>query len=109
LKKNRLLFLLIVLNLTDVTTTFYGFSLGANEVNPLFPGQSFARPESLVIKIFLPVLYACLFTVTHRCCLKQGLSKGLQILNIGLFFLIGFYIIIVVNNLLQIAKATLGW
>jgi len=102
MKKRRLLFLLVGLNIVDLVTTVYGFSIGGVELNPLFPGTSFASKESLIIKICLPFIYSALFTVTHRLCEKEHFSKGLRLLNFKLTVLVGYYVIVISNNLFGI-------
>ena len=100
-----LLGLLVALNSTDIITTVYGLSLGAGEFNPLFPGDSFVTRESLIIKIGLPLVYIGLFNVSRALCKKESYSKGFWLLNINLLFLVGFYTIVVTNNLLGIIMA----
>ena len=95
------LLLLIVLNLADVATTFYGLSIGGSELNPLF------KPEGLSIKLALPIIYAFLFLVCHRFCLKLGFMKGLRILDVKLAVLIIIYMIVVANNLFGIMRVKL--
>ncbi|MBZ9569432.1 hypothetical protein KJA16_00735 [Patescibacteria group bacterium] len=100
-----LLGLLVALNSTDIITTVYGLSLGAGEFNPLFSGDSFVTKESLIIKIGLPLVYSGFSTITYGLCKKENYSKGFWLLNINLLFLVGFYTIVVTNNLLGIIMA----
>lgn len=102
MNKRKILLLLVILNLADIVTTVYGLSRGGNEINPLFSGNPFINIESLTIKIGLPLVYIGVFTVTSKLCKKKEFSKGLWLLNINLLFLVGFYLIIVANNLLGI-------
>ncbi|MCZ2845627.1 MAG: DUF5658 family protein [Candidatus Bathyarchaeota archaeon] len=102
MERQKLLFLLLALNIVDLVTTVYGFSLGASEFNPLFPGDSFATKKSLLIKTYLPLIYSLLFMAAHKLSTKAKLSKGLWFLKIKLMVLVGFYIVVVSNNLLGI-------
>jgi len=103
-----LLGLLVALNSTDIITTVYGLSLGAGELNPLFPSDSFVTRKSLNIKICLPLIYTGLFTITYSLCKKENYSKGLWLLNINLLLLVGSYTIVVTNNLLGIIMAKMS-
>ena len=102
MNKRKILLLLVILNLTDIVTTVYSLSLGGSEINPLFSEKPFINVESLTIKIGLPLVYIGVFTVTSKLCKKREFSKGLWLLNINLLFLVGFYLIVVTNNLLGI-------
>lgn len=103
---------MLALNLADIATTLYGFSLDASEIrgysidvnesNQFFPGKSFITRESLFIKVCLSIVYVGIFIAAYRLCIKEGLSKGLWILNATLFILIGIYTVAVANNLLGI-------
>ena len=96
-----LLLILVILNLADVATTFYGLSIGGTELNPLF------QPEGLPIKLALPFLYAFLFLATYHLCRKQSFVKGLWILDVNLVILIIIYLAVVMNNLVGIMRAQL--
>ena len=91
-----LLATLFLLNLVDVASTFYGLSLGATELTPLF------SRESVGLKICLPLVYAGVFAVTYRLCSKRAFSAGLRILNVNLLILVGIYAVVVANNVFGI-------
>jgi len=88
-----LLITLITLNVADVASTLHGFSLGATELNPLF------SVELIPAKLVVSLVYAGLFVLAYNLCVKEGFSKGLHVLNITLFGLVGIYIAVVANNL----------
>lgn len=102
MEKHKLLFLLLALNIVDLATTVYGFSIGGSELNPLFPGNSFVTKKSLLVKTYLPLIYSILFMAAYKISTKAKLSKGLWFLKINLMILVGFYIATVGNNLLGI-------
>lgn len=104
-KQRILLLLLVTLNVADLITTIYGLSLGASELNPLFPEMPFTSKESLITKIGLPFLYSGLFLITSWLYKKERFLKGLQLLKINLLVLVGVYLIVVTNNLLGIILA----
>jgi len=103
-----LLITLITLNVVDVATTLYGlsldgtkftvvtpddFTLGVTELNPFF------SMEAILVKIVVSLVYAGLFVLAYNLCVKEGFSKGLHVLNVTLFGLVGLYIAVVANNL----------
>lgn len=88
-----LLVTLITLNVADVATTLHGLSLGAAELNPLF------SVELIPAKLAASLIYAGLFVLAYNLCTKEGFSKGLHVLNVTLFGLVGIYIAVVTNNL----------
>jgi hypothetical protein len=90
---SRLFFLptlFLVLNLIDVLTTKYGLSIGLVEMNPLFsaiiPGKIFVCATFFATSYFL-----------HR---YKVWTKQLN--NVVLIGLIVFYLIVVINNLIQL-------
>ena len=91
-----LLITIIALNVADIATTFCGLSLGATELSPLF------SVEAIPVKIVLTFLYAGLFVLAYNLSMKEGSSKGLHVLNITLFGLVGVYAVVVANNLVGI-------
>lgn len=92
-----LLSTLITLNVADVITTLYGFSLGAAELNPLFS-------EGLIpAKILMTIVYTALFTIAYKWCQKKDVAKGLLVLNINLTVLVAIYVVVLVNNFVVIA------
>ena len=111
-----LLFLVIVLNFADVATTIYGFRyLGAMdhvEVKERNPLQSWIQEDSILmeklpIKLLMPLVYAVAFLICYYYCLRIGFIKGLKILRITLVGLFVIYVVVVANNLIQIARVLL--
>lgn len=98
----KLLFLLVALNLIDIATTAYGFSIGKTESNLFFPGHSFIRKELLIGKISVTILYTLLFAIAYKFYNVHNLPKGLWVLDTNLFYLVGLYALGVTNNLLSI-------
>lgn len=96
-----LLIVLVILNLADIATTFYGLSIGGSELNPLF------QPEGVPIKIALPLMYAFLFLGSYQFCQKSRFKKGLKTLDINLAILIIIYVLVVANNLIGIMRVVL--
>ena len=91
-----------MLNLADIVTTVYGFSLDVGELNFLFPGKSFIAIELLTIKVCLLCIYLGLFVLTYRFCLRNTFPKGTLVLNIELAALLCIYSVVVVNNFIGI-------
>jgi hypothetical protein len=100
LQKCALLFLLVALNIADLITTVYGFTLGASELNPLFPGKSFATLELLIIKLWLPCGFLCSFTLAER--FSKDFPAGELMIKISLGVLLCLCACIVTNNIVGI-------
>jgi hypothetical protein len=82
--------LFLVLNLIDVLTTKYGLSIGLVEMNPLF---------SAIIpgKIFVCAIF---FATSYFLNRYKVWTKHLN--DIALIILIVFYVVVVLNNLIQL-------
>lgn len=102
-----LLFLLFVLNLADIATTIYGFSLGAGELNPLFQGKSIITTGSLITKICLTLIFISIFTMSYKLCPQKYFAEGRWILNTNLVIVVGMYLGVVINNLTLIIAMVL--
>jgi len=92
-----LLAFLFTLNLADAATTLYGLSLGATELNPLF------RVQSLWGKLVAPVFFAVLWLFLYAYCDTQGYVKTKLTLKTLLAVVLGLYLFVVCNNLLQLS------
>jgi len=91
-----LLSLLFFLNLADIGLTYYGLSLGATELNPLFFRQT------IPVKLGLPIVLAFLFVLTVHYARKEKLKWAENMVKITVSFLVAFYLVIVVWNFLVV-------
>lgn len=96
-KQAILLITLAILNVADVATTLYGFSIGASELNPLF------SVNLIPYKLLLTVVYAGIFVLAYKFCTTKNVPKGLLVLNVNLLALVGIYTAVIVNNLAVLA------
>lgn len=105
--KKLIVALLVVfaLNVADIILTGMGLSLGATELNPIVYAQGFQA--AMLTKLGLGIIIAPIYIVTFRYCQKK-FPKYVKALWILIAFLIGFYTLIVVNNLITLSKLAGG-
>ena len=95
------LMVLVALVIADIVTTLIGFSHGATDLNPLYHAQglvAFLVGKVATLLIALPV-----YVVSYRY-LKARFPAYAKGVWLALAFLIGFYSVVLLNNLSILAK-----
>jgi hypothetical protein len=92
---------LVALVMADITTTLIGLSRGAGDLNPLYHAQGLVA--FLICKVATLLVALPVYAVAYRYT-KVKFPKYVKVVWLCLAFLVGFYSVILVNNLLVLTK-----
>lgn len=93
---------LIILNVLDVITTYYGLRIGLSEANPLF------KHHIVPVKLIAPVILMVLVQFTYIFYEKHSFLVGLTVNGFILILLNVLYTVIVISNVTHILLARCG-
>lgn len=88
-----IIFVVVMLNVMDIVTTYYGLTLGLKELNPIY------KHEYSILKVVLPIISLLVYQLLIKGISETQQAKLTFVFNFVWIIVILIYLVVVLRNI----------